>query len=516
MAQEREQWASRWGLILAMAGNAVGLGNFLRFPVQAANNGGGAFMIPYFIAFILLAIPLMWVEWTIGRHGGRHNHGSLPGMFDTMWNHPIAKYIGAFGLFISASVMIYYAVIVSWTLAFSFYSITGEFNGMQDLTMMKDFLTNFQGLNANSIGDYIPSYTFLIITLLFTFYVLSKGLSGGIEKFALIAMPLLLFFAIAIAIVVLFIGTPDPTKPDYSVWNGIAYIWNPNYELLSKPSVWLAAAGQVFFTLSVGMGTLQAYASYLKPKEDIALNGIATASINEFAEVILGGLIAIPIAVAFFGLAETQVIAKGGSFNLGFVSMGVIFQKLPMGNLLGFAWFFLLFFAGATSAVAMVQPVISFLEENFHYSHKKATLIVGIAILISVHFVFFNLKMGFLDEMDYWSGTFGLVLIALIEIIIFGWIFGIDKGWEELNEGADIKIPVIFKYVIKYVTPLYLLFVMGFWTVQEAIPTLFMETQDPSKHTTLWGARIFMIIVYGLICFMVYKGWQRRKIDKIK
>lgn len=515
MAQEREQWASRWGLILAMAGNAVGLGNFLRFPVQAANNGGGAFMIPYFIAFILLAIPLMWVEWTIGRHGGKHNHGSLPGMFDTMWKHPISKYIGAFGLFISASVMIYYSVIVSWTLAFSFFSISGEFSGMNDLTMMKDFLVNFQGINNTSLSDYLPSYGFLLLTLLFIFYVLSKGLSGGIEKFALVAMPLLLFFAIAIAIVVLFVGTPDPSKPDYSVWNGIAYIWNPNYSLLSDPKVWLAAAGQVFFTLSVGMGTLQAYASYLRPKDDIALNGIATASINEFAEVILGGLIAIPIAVAFFGLAETQVIAKGGSFNLGFVSMGVIFQKLPFGNILGFAWFFLLFFAGATSAVAMVQPVISFLEENFKYSHKKATLIVGLAILISVHFVFLNLKMGFLDEMDYWSGTFGLVLIAMIEIIIFGWIFGIDEGWKELNEGADIKIPVIFKYVIKYVTPLYLLFVMGFWIVQEAIPTLFMDGKAENTHSTLWGARIFMVVVYGLICFMVYKGWQRKKLDKI-
>ncbi|MFW5662437.1 MAG: sodium:calcium symporter, partial [Bacteroidota bacterium] len=92
--EQREQWGSRIGLILAMAGNAVGLGNFLRFPVQAAQNGGGAFMIPYFIAFILLAIPLMWVEWAIGRHGGKYNHGSLPGMLDSLWNNPAAKYLG--------------------------------------------------------------------------------------------------------------------------------------------------------------------------------------------------------------------------------------------------------------------------------------------------------------------------------------------------------------------------------------------------------------------------------------
>jgi hypothetical protein len=106
-------------------------------------------------------------------------------------------------------------------------------------------------------------------------------------------------------------------------------------------------------------------------------------------------------------------------------------------------------------------------------------------------------------------------LIALIEIIIFGWIFGIDKGWKELNEGAELKIPVIFKYIIKYVTPLYLIFILGFWTIQEAIPTLFMEGKAENTHSTLWGARIFMVVLYGLLCFMVYKGWQRRKQDNL-
>ena len=123
---KREQWGTRVGMILAMAGNAVGLGNFLRFPVQAAQNGGGAFMIPYFVAFILMAIPLMWVEWTIGRHGGKYKHGSLPGMFDVMWNHPIAKYLGVLGLFVASTIMIYYTYVESWSLGFSFFSLTEE------------------------------------------------------------------------------------------------------------------------------------------------------------------------------------------------------------------------------------------------------------------------------------------------------------------------------------------------------------------------------------------------------
>jgi SNF family Na+-dependent transporter len=141
---ERERWATRIGLILAAAGNAVGLGNFLRFPVQAAQNGGGAFMIPYFIAFLLLGIPLMWVEWTIGRYGGKYNHGHLPGMFDVIWRNPIAKYVGVLGLFVSAIIMVYYCYIESWTLAFSFFSITKTYFGMTDFDSINYLLKIFK------------------------------------------------------------------------------------------------------------------------------------------------------------------------------------------------------------------------------------------------------------------------------------------------------------------------------------------------------------------------------------
>ena len=121
--REREQWGSRMGLILAMAGNAIGLGNFLRFPVQAAQNGGGAFMIPYFISFIILGIPLMWVEWGIGRYGGTIGHGTAPAIFDAIWKNRIAKYIGILGIFLPLVILIYYVYICSWTLSFSLASL---------------------------------------------------------------------------------------------------------------------------------------------------------------------------------------------------------------------------------------------------------------------------------------------------------------------------------------------------------------------------------------------------------
>ncbi len=519
---ERDEWGSRVGLILAMAGNAVGLGNFLRFPVQAAQNGGGAFMIPYFIAFLLLAIPLMWIEWTIGRHGGKYGHGSLPGMFDVMWNHPIAKYVGVIGIFAATTVMIYYTYIESWTLAFSFFSLTKEYFGMNSFSDMTSFLTSYQGSEKGYFDGIGTAYIFLLLTLGCNFYILSKGIKGGIEKFAKVAMPLLLVFGIFLAIWVFTVGTPDPVNhPERSVGAGLAFIWNPNFDALSDSRIWLAAAGQVFFTLSVGMTTLHTYASYLKRKDDIALSGLATASINEFAEVILGGTIAIPIAVAFFGLVQTQLIAQGGAYNLGFVSMPVIFQQIPFGNLIGFMWFFLLFFAGITSSVAMAQPLISFLKEQFDFTHKKATFVVGAVIFVVVQFVVFFYQFGFLDEMDYWAGTFGLTLVALVEAVVFGWIFGIDKGWKELNMGADIKIPIIFKFIIKYVTPIYLLFIMIFWGYQDAIPTLFFQQRDvngillvrPEDIPYRWLARGVMLTMAIAMLYMIKKAWDRNKPD---
>lgn len=515
----RDQWGSRIGLILAVAGNAIGLGNFLRFPVQAAQNGGGAFMIPYFIAFLLLGIPLMWIEWGIGRYGGKFRHGSAPGMFDVLWKNRLAKYFGATGLFISLTIMIYYTYIESWTLGYSIFSITKMyFVESPTFENMKGFLHSYQGISEGHKFDSLwTAYIIMLITFGINFFVLYKGISAGIEKLAKIAMPLLFIFAIILVIRVFTLGTPDPSKPEFSVWNGFAFIWNPDFSKLDDPKIWLAAAGQIFFTLSVGMGTIHAYASYLKPKDDIALSGLSTAATNEFAEVVLGGSIAIPVAVAFFGVASTQEIAQGGAFNLGFVSMPIIFQKLPLGEIFGFLWFLLLFFAGITSSVAMGQPIIAFLEDEFGFSRKKATISLALFVLICVQFVVFFLKFGFLDEMDYWAGTFGLVVFALMETILFMWVFGADKAFEEINSGGDIKIPVIFKYIMKYVTPTILLAIMIWWLVNDAIPTLLLENlkeEDKYKIPYIWGARIMMLMILGLILFMIHIAWKNRELNK--
>jgi SNF family Na+-dependent transporter len=489
----------------------VGLGNFLRFPVQAASNGGGAFMIPYFTAFLLLGIPLMWVEWAIGRHGGKYGHGSAPGMFDVMWKNKVAKYLGALGLFISMVILIYYCYIESWTLGYSAFSALKIYFDQTSFDGMKQFLTSYQGIGTSDhFSSVWTSYIFMLITLGINFWILYRGLAKGIELLAKIAMPLLFLFAIILVGRIFTLGTPDPAHPDWNVMNGLAFIWNPDFSQLGNAKVWLAAAGQIFFTLSVGMGTIQAYASYLKEKDDIALSGLTTASTNEFAEVILGGSIAIPVAVAFFGLEQTQQIAAGGSFNLGFVSMPVIFTKIPLGEVFGTLWFLLLFFAGITSSVAMAQPVIAFIKDEFGLSHGRATALVGIATLICIQPVVFFLQHGFLDEMDYWGGTFGLVVFALIETIIFAWIFGMDKGWKEIMSGADIKVPTVFKFIIKYITPIYLAIIMVVWFFQDALDILLLKNASSENVPYIWGSRGLMILIGIVVLVMVALAWKRK------
>ncbi len=514
---EREQWATKIGLILAVAGNAVGLGNFLRFPVQAAQNGGGAFMIPYFIFFLLLGIPLMWIEWGIGRNGGRYKHGSAPGMFDVIWKNKIAKYFGALGLFISMTILIYYTYIESWTLGYSIFSVSKLYFDADTAETMKNFLYSYQGREGGvHFTNILPAYILMLITFSLNFWILYRGISKGIERLAKIAMPLLLLFATILAVRILSLGTPDPSVPENSVWTGFGFIWNPDFTLLGDPKIWLAAAGQIFFTLSVGMGTIHAYASYLKPKDDIALSGLTTASTNGFAEVVLGATIAIPVAVAFFGLDATKEFAKGGAFDLGFVSMPLIFQRLPVGELFGFLWFLLLFFAGITSSVAMGQPVIAFLEDEFGMDRKKAVGLLAIVILIAVQFVVFFLKYGFLDEMDYWAGTFGLVVFAFVETILFMWVFGADKAWKEMNEGGDFKIPGMFYYIMKYITPLILFVIMVWWLINDAIPILLLEHVSPENVPYIWGARALMLALFIGLLLMVKKAWAKYSTVEVK
>ncbi|MDO8427034.1 MAG: sodium-dependent transporter [Deltaproteobacteria bacterium] len=510
--KEREQWGSRIGLILAMAGNAIGLGNFLRFPVQAAQNGGGAFMIPYFISLLILGIPLMWVEWGIGRYGGKLGHGTAPGMFDAMWKNRAAKYIGILGVFLPLVVTIYYTYVCSWTLAFSVFSILGSYpkpqlagsiTASEYLKPYQNYLYDFIG--ASTGGTFLSpepiAYIFFVITLVLAFWILGKGVSAGIEVLNKIAIPALFIMGLILFLKVLTLTSP--TNPDYTVTKGLSFLWEPDFSGLLSGKVWLAAAGQIFFTLSLGLGAILTYASYVKPDEDIALDGLSTASLNEFAEVVFGSTIAITSAVVFFGPTGAGEIAKGGAFTLGFISMPAIFTHISGGQFFGFLWFLLLFFAGITSVVALAQPVIAFFEDEFGLERKKSVAIIGTVCFLSAHLpIFLN---GSLDEMDFWAGTFGLVILALFEMIIFFWIFGAEKAWEEINRGAKIRVPRIFFYIMKYVTPAFITIILVAWAYEQ-LPEIISKGDGG-----VWATRVFLFLLLALNIALVELVWKRRR-----
>lgn len=458
MSAITESWGSRVGLILAMAGNAVGLGNFLRFPVQAVQNGGGAFILPYLICFLLMGIPLLFTEWSIGRYGGKLGNHSTPYILDSMSKKSIWKYIGVFGIFTNIAVVAYYTYIESWTFIYVFHTVFGTFTGLgkEEISL---FFDNYVNLTGSNLG--IPLFPVLVYILVLgiNVYILSTGL-GGIERVAKIGMPLLVVFGIILAYRGWTMGADFASEefPDANAWDGINFLWTPQYTSLADPKVWLAAAGQIFFTLSVGMGSIQCYASYIKENEDIALNSVAAGFTNEFVEVLLGSAIVIPIAAGFLGL---DWVMENAGFGMAFQTMPYLFQQwgAVFGVIAGVCWFGLLFFAGITSSLAMGTPWMGFMKDEFGWGKVKGAVSFGlIALAMGLPTVLF-FQYGYFDEYDYWAGTVSLVIFALLETILFTWVFGMDKGWTELNRGADIGIPGAYKWIMKYVTPLLLLLV---------------------------------------------------------
>ncbi|MBK8563346.1 MAG: sodium-dependent transporter [Saprospiraceae bacterium] len=498
MSTNKEAWGSRVGLVLAMAGNAVGLGNFLRFPVQAIKNGGGSFIIPYLVCFLLMGIPLLFVEWSMGRFGGKHGHHSTPFILDSMDKRKFWKYLGVFGIFTNIAVAAYYCYLESWTLSYAYHSVAGTFAGMTQ-EGVNDFFTNYV-----SLGTSQP-IVFWLICLVLNTWILSRGLSGGVEIVAKIGMPLLIFFGVFLAIkgVTLTAGEQGAVN-DGTV--GLNFLWTPNFDTIWEPKVWLAAAGQIFFTLSVGMGSIHCYASYLKSKDDVALNAMSAGWMNEFVEVVLGAAIVIPISVGYLGIAKVTELVQNGGLGLGFRSLPFLFQNWgpTLAAVAGFMWFGLLFFAGITSSLAMGTPVMGFLQDEFHWKREKAAWTFGLIILLLGAPAVFFFNEGVFDEYDYWAGEVALVVFAVTEIILFSWVFGMDKGWKEINAGADIKVPTFFRFIIKYITPFILLVVL-----LGAMPGILEKIANP-KNSAVMIARFGLLALYVGICYVVFLAYKKR------
>lgn len=324
-------------------------------------------------------------------------------------------------------------------------------------------------------------------------------------------LPILFGMALLLVLRVLWLGAPDPTQPGWNVMNGLGYLWNPDLSVLGSSRVWLAAAGQVLFTLSVGIGAIVTYASYLKRDDDVVLSSLTAAGVNEFAEVILGGCLVIPVAFAFFGPQEMAAIAKGGSFNLSFATMPLILSRLPWGHVVGCSWFLLLFLAAITSSISLAQPVIAFFQNVYGWSRTRAVTVFGLTSFVLSQPAILWLGRGAMDEMDFWGGTVCLVVFGLCEVLVFGWVFGINRGWRELQQGAHLRLHPLFKPIIQYVTPAYLLFVLGFWMYDNAKTTISMAGVDPANRPYLLATRWILLGLFAALAFSMRAALKRRR-----
>lgn len=509
-----EEWGTRVGVILAVMGSAVGLGNFLRFPGKAAQYEGGAFMVPYFIALLVLGIPLAWAEWSMGRYGGNRGYNSSAAIYRSIWRNPMAPYAGVLSTLVPVVVFMYYVFIESWCLVYAYATATGQLSLGSDKQPYIDFFQSFTGLAADGflVGERIsPAVLALGLCFVLNFTLIYSGLQRGIERFCLYAMPLLIACALVVLVRVLTLGTPDPAMPEQSLGNGLGYMWNPGSEgksflqSLLNGQMWLEATGQIFFSLSVGFGIVITYASYLRRTDDVALSSLTSNAGNEFCEVALGGMIVIPAAFVFLGAAG---VVGQGTFSLGFIALPQVFELMPLGRVIGSLFFFLLFLAAVTSSLSMLQPAIALLEEGLEIGRRSSVTILGFVTLIgSLFVVYFSKDLVALDTMDFWVGTLCIFLLATFQVILFGWVLGIDRGMREINRGASIRIPRVVGVLLKYVAPVYLIGILCAWIYQQSGGYVEMlQTNRVAQFTVA-----YILIVAALFALLVkqsVKRWQ--------
>lgn len=503
----QETWGSRLGIILAVSGSAVGLGNFLRFPGTAAENGGGAFMIPYFAALLLLGIPIGWAEWSMGRYGGRKGFHSCPAVMGVIGRGRTARYLGVLGLLIPLCVYMYYGLIEAWTLQYAWAYATGGIGleAAPDMVAHADrWFDSVSGESADGSLYARPStFVFWLVVMVLNTWFVARGLSKGIEKFCSWAMPAMAVCAVVVLVRVLTLGTPDPSRPELNVETGLGYMWNPQFDALGRAETWLAAAGQIFFSLSVGFGVIVNYASYLKKKDDVVLSGLTASATNEVFEVGFGGLITLTAAFVFLGAAG----ATGGPYALGFKTLPIVFHHMgAFGNFIGALWFFMLFLAAITSSLSMLQPVKSFVQESVGLSHRAAVaLVVGVSGLGSLWVLWASGDGVARHVIDFWVGTAMIFVLAGVQIVCFGWVFGIDRGLAEAHHGAKLRIPKVFRFVMKYVAPAYLAIVFVAFCWQSLGDRLDALLASPVAKATI----AIVMFVALMLCMMVRIGETR-------
>ena len=452
-----EQWSSRLGFLLAAIGSAVGIGNIWRFPSVVGQNGGGAYLIPYFLAVFLCGVPLLALEMA----AGRHYRGDVVTVFHSVRDR--FRIIGWFICVIVFLILSYYLVITGWTLAYLFFAATGS-------------TVSFAGFT----GSPLPLLFFLLSALV-TGGIISLGVRQGIERITTVLLPLI--YLILGMMVVYGITLPGFAE-------GIAYFLTPDFSVLGDPLIWSAAVGQAFFSLSVGYGILITYGAYLDRRIRIGRSSLIIAAADTMASM-LAGLVIFPL-VFTFGL-EPAVGAQ-----LAFTTLPRAFAQMPFGRVFAVAFFFLLFAAAITSAISMLEVGVTSVVGSSKLLRRRVTLLLTALVILlglpsALSYTGVALSVGgvrILDLLDETVGTIALPVTALLIAVVFTWYAG--KGLLEEEMGSEPGWLKVVYPITKYLAPVVLVVITIAWIIN----TLGIQLQG-STTVLLLSA---LVLVAALPC----------------
>lgn len=450
---ERDQWVSRKGFIFAAVGAAIGLGNLWRFPFQAYSNGGGAFLLPYFVALLTAGVPLMIMEYGFG-HRMRGAAALAFRKLGRRW-----EWLGWWQSMIPVMVMMFYSTIVSWSLCYIVYSLTGAWGDNPGAFFGGEFLAVSSGpWDFDGVRWHILGATAVVWFL--NWYISRNGISGGIEKATRIFTPMLLLLMVAFMIRGLTLdGAVD----------GLNHLFRPDFSRLLEPGIWISAYSQVFFSATIGVGVMIAYASYLPKNSDIVNNAFITVFSNAMFDIIAGITVFTTLGfIAYSQGVDFSKVAQGGP-GIAFVAFPQAISEMPAGQtILGVLFFVCVFVAGLSSSISMLESFASSLLDKLDISRKK--LITRLSLLGFAGSALYTTGAGvhILDIVDHFIGSYGIALCGLAEAIILGWVFGAERMREHVNATSDFAVGRWWTICIRYITPI----LLGYMFISNVIDEL--------------------------------------------
>lgn len=432
---KRGKWGSKIGFIFAAAGSAVGLGNIWRFPYKVAEGGGALFVLIYLASILLIALPVLLAEISLGRSTGKNPVGA----FEAIRPKSGWKGIGFLGVLTGVMIFSFYSVVAGWTVGYFYKAVTGKLTDISS-TAAVDLFTAF---TSNQLMQVVLTAMFIALTA----WVVSRGVSGGIEKVAKILMPALF------ALLLLLVGR-SLTLPNAS--EGLNFYLSPDFSKISIKVV-IEAMGQAFFSLSLGMGTMITYGSYIGKKENLPSAAGWVAFFDTFI-AILAGFIIFPAIFSVAGAAPGEAGA-----GLVFKILPVIFAQIPGGPIFGALFFLLLCIAALTSTISLLEVPVSYFLDERGWNRKKSTILVGsVTLLVAIPSA---LSEKFLDLWGFIWGDLSLGIGAFFIAVFVGYIWKTANTLKEIKQGTDEGKPFRFaKFWIismKYISPIiiFLIFV---------------------------------------------------------